>query len=184
MSVEEKRSLRGFAFVTSKPQIVVLNLDETQVEDEKIPKYSELQKKAQESGVILVKLYGSIEMDIIELSPEDAALFTEGLKITEPGRERLINEAYKTLGLISFFTSGQDEVRAWALADGGTAVDAAGTIHSDLARGFIRAQVVAYKDFEAHHNSFDECRKAGVLRLEGKEYKVHDGDMIEIRFNI
>ena len=184
MSAEEKRSLRGFAFVTSKPQIIVLNLDESQVDEAKIPKFAELKKKAEEQNILLVKLYGSIEMDIIELSDEDAALFTEGLKITEPGRERLIREAYKTLGLISFFTSGQDEVRAWALADGGTAVDAAGTIHSDLARGFIRAQVVSYNDFESHHNSFDECRKAGVLRLEGKEYKVHDGDMIEIRFNI
>ena len=110
--------------------------------------------------------------------------FTEGLNITEPGRERLIEEAYRVLGLISFFTSGPDEVRAWTLHDGETAVDAAGAIHSDLARGFIRAQVVSFDDYMKYNSSFDECRKAGVLRLEGKEYIVKDGDMIEIRFNV
>lgn len=120
----------------------------------------------------------------MDLSPEEAAEFTEGLNITEPGRERLIEEAYRVLGLISFFTSGPDEVRAWTLHDGETAVDAAGAIHSDLARGFIRAQVVSFDDYMKYNSSFDECRKAGVLRLEGKEYIVKDGDMIEIRFNV
>ena len=181
---EEWRQLRGFAFVTSKPQIILLNLDETQNENSKIPKWDELKKRADERGAMLCTLYGSLEMDIMDLSPEEAAEFTEGLNITEPGRERLIEEAYKVLGLISFFTSGPDEVRAWTLHDGETAVDAAGTIHSDLARGFIRAQVVAYEDFIKYGASLDECRKAGVLRLEGKEYPVKDGDMIEIRFNI
>ena len=123
-------------------------------------------------------------MDIVELSEEEAAEFTEGLNIAEPGRERLIKEAYKLLGLISFFTCGPDEVRAWTLHKGDNAVDAAGAIHSDLARGFIRAQVVAFDDYTANKNSFDECRKAGCLRLEGKEYLVKDGDMIEIRFNV
>ena len=88
------------------------------------------------------------------------------------------------LGLISFFTSGSDEVRAWTLRDGQTAVEAAGTIHSDLARGFIRAQVVSYDDFIANGGSMSACRDKGVLRLEGKEYLVRDGDMIEIRFNV
>ena len=115
---------------------------------------------------------------------EEAAAFTEGLDITEPGRERLIEEAYRVLGLISFFTCGPDEVRAWTLHDGDNAVDAAGAIHSDLARGFIRAQVVAFDDYKKHGSSFDECRKAGCLRLEGKEYLVKDGDIIEIRFNV
>ena len=181
---EEWRQLRGFSFVTSKPQIILLNLDETQNENSKIPKWAELQKRAEERGTILCTLYGSLEMDVMDLSPEEAAEFTEGLNITEPGRERLIEEAYKVLGLISFFTSGPDEVRAWTLHNGETAVDAAGTIHSDLARGFIRAQVVSYEDFIKYSASLDECRKAGVLRLEGKEYQVKDGDMIEIRFNV
>ena len=183
---EETRQLRGFAFafVTSKPQIILLNLDESQNEETKIPKWDELKKRAEERGAKLCTLYGSLEMDIMDLEPEEAKEFTEGLNITEPGRERLIEEAYRVLGLISFFTCGPDEVRAWTLHKGENAVDAAGTIHSDLARGFIRAQVVAFDDYMAHAHSFDECRKAGVLRLEGKEYIVKDGDMIEIRFNV
>lgn len=181
---DEMRQLRGFAFVTSKPQIILLNLDESQNEETKIPKWNELKKRADERGAKLCTLYGSLEMDIMDLDTEEAKEFTAGLNITEPGRERLIEEAYRVLGLISFFTCGPDEVRAWTLHNGENAVDAAGTIHSDLARGFIRAQVVAFDDYMAHAHSFDECRKAGVLRLEGKEYIVKDGDMIEIRFNV
>ncbi|MCE5202108.1 MAG: redox-regulated ATPase YchF [Synergistaceae bacterium] len=181
---EEWRLLRGFAFVTSKPEIILLNLDETQSDETKIPCWDGLKKRAEEQGVKLCTLYGRLEMDIAELTEEEAAEFTEGLNITEPGRERLIEEAYRVLGLISFFTCGPDEVRAWTLHNGDNAVDAAGAIHSDLARGFIRAQVVAYDDYLLHNNSFDECRKAGCLRLEGKEYIVKDGDIIEIRFNV
>lgn len=184
MTPEEKRHLRSFAFVTSKPEVVVLNLDESQADESKIPQYDALKKRAADNGIEICKLYGSLEMDVAELSDDEAAEFTEGLNIKEPGRERLIKEAYRVLGLISFFTSGEDEVRAWTLHNGDNAVDAAGTIHSDLARGFIRAQVVSYDDYAAHKDSFDECRKAGCLRLEGKDYIVKDGDMIEIRFNI
>lgn len=184
LTAEQQRSLRGFSFVTSKPEIVLLNLDDTQLSEADIPGFAELKKRADEQGFILYTLYGSLEMDIMELSEEEAAQFTEGLDITEPGRERLIGQAYRLLGLISFFTCGPDEVRAWTLSDGDNAVDAAGAIHSDLARGFIRAQVVAFEDYKTHNNSFDECRKAGCLRLEGKEYLVRDGDIIEIRFNV
>ena len=106
------------------------------------------------------------------------------LGVTEPGRDRLIHEAYSLLGLISFFTSGADEVRAWTLHKGQTAVEAAGAIHSDLARGFIRAQVISFEDFIANGGTIAACRDKGVLRLEGKDYMVRDGDMIEIRFNV
>jgi GTP-binding protein YchF len=181
---EDERRLRGFAFVTSKPQIILLNLDETQNSDDKIPQYAEIKAKAEEQGATLCTLYGSLEMDIIELTEEEAAEFTEGLNISEPGREKLIESAYRLLGLISFFTCGPDEVRAWTLNDGENAVDAAGAIHTDLARGFIRAQVVSFDDYKEHGSSLDECRKAGCLRLEGKEYIVKDGDIIEIRFNV
>jgi len=181
---EDERRLRGFSFVTSKPEIILLNLDESQTDESKIPGYAALKQYADEQGINICTLYGSLEMDIIELSDEEAAAFTEGLNITEPGRERLIEQAYKVLGLISFFTCGPDEVRAWTLHEGDNAVAAAGAIHSDLARGFIRAQVVAFEDYKNCVNSFDECRKAGLLRLEGKEYLVKDGDIIEIRFNI
>lgn len=184
MTPEEARSLRGFTFVTSKPQIVVLNMDESQTDIATLPGGPALRKKISESGVSAIRLYGQLEMDLADLAPEEAAAFTEGLPIEEPGRERLIAKAYHTLGLISFFTCGPDEVRAWTLHNGENAVDAAGTIHSDLARGFIRAQVVSYEDYTQNGDSLAKCRETGVLRLEGKEYRVRDGDIIEIRFNV
>lgn len=184
LTAEEERSLRGFTFVTSKPEVVLLNLDDSQSDERSIPRYAEMQSRAAEQGFMLYTLYGSLEMDIMELPEEEAAEFTAGLNITEPGRERLIGQAYRLLGLISFFTCGPDEVRAWTLRKGDNAVAAAAAIHSDLARGFIRAQVVAFDDYKKYNDSFDECRKAGCLRLEGKEYQVSDGDIIEIRFNV
>ena len=179
---EQKKSLSGFAFLTLKPELIVLNLDDSQTGQ--IPELESLNKLMQEKNLDSVKVYGSTEMELEQLDPEDRAEFMKDLAITEPGRDRLIHEAYKLLGLISFFTSGTDEVRAWTLKEGSNAVDAAGTIHSDLARGFIRAQVVAYDDFIANNASIAQCREKGVLRLEGKDYIVKDGDMIEIRFNV
>ena len=179
---EQKRALSGFAFLTLKPELVVLNLDDTQTGD--VPELAGLEAEMQAKGLKSVRVYGATEMELEQLDPEDRKEFMKDLAITEPGRDRLIHEAYKLLGLISFFTSGTDEVRAWTLREGSTAVDAAGTIHSDLARGFIRAQVVAYEDFIANGASIAACRDKGVLRLEGKEYIVKDGDMIEIRFNV
>ena len=179
---EQKRILSGFAFLTLKPELIVLNLDDTQTGD--VPELKALEEEMAKKNLKSVKVYGATEMELEQLDPEDRAEFMKDLAITEPGRDRLIHEAYKLLGLISFFTSGTDEVRAWTLKDGSNAVDAAGTIHSDLARGFIRAQVVAYDDFIANNASIAQCRDKGVLRLEGKEYIVKDGDMIEIRFNV
>ena len=179
---EQKRTLSGFAFLTLKPELVVLNLDDTQTGD--VPELSGLEAEMTAKGLKSVRVYGATEMELEQLDPEDREEFMKDLAITEPGRERLIHEAYRLLGLISFFTSGSDEVRAWTLHDGANAVEAAGAIHSDLARGFIRAQVVAYDDFIACGASMSACRDKGVLRLEGKEYLVKDGDMIEIRFNV
>ncbi len=173
---DQKRALSGFAFLTLKPELLILNLDDTQT-DEKFPELDEL-------GLEIVRVYGATEMELEQLDASDREEFMKDLRISEPGRDRLIHEAYKILGLISFFTSGADEVRAWTLHEGATAVDAAGTIHSDLARGFIRAQVVSYDDFISNNASMSACRDKGVLRLEGKEYIVKDGDMIEIRFNV
>ncbi|MDR1020303.1 MAG: redox-regulated ATPase YchF [Synergistaceae bacterium] len=184
MTPEEGRALRGFTFVTAKPQIVVLNLDETQKEVAVLPNGEALECAIKARGLSVIKAYGRFEMDLLELSPEEAAEFADGLQIDEPARGRLISEAYRTLGLISFFTCGPDEVRAWTLHDGDSALDAAGAIHTDLARGFIRAQVVSYDDYTSHSDSYASCRDSGVLRLEGKEYRVKDGDIIEIRFNI
>ena len=179
---EQKRLLSGFAFLTLKPELVVLNLDEGQTGS--VPGADALEAAMGEKGLLTLRIFGSIEMDLAQLEPGEQEEFMKELKIDEPGRDRLIHEAYRLLGLLSFFTSGADEVRAWTLHDGDTAVDAAGAIHSDLARGFIRAQVVAYDDFVSCGATLAACRDKGVLRLEGKEYRVRDGDMIEIRFNI
>jgi GTP-binding protein YchF len=181
---EEARSLRGFTFLTAKPQIVVLNMDESQASVGDVPNGEALARRIDDLHADAIPVYGRLEMDLTELSPEEAAEFTDGMPITEPGRDRLIAEAYRTLGLISFFTCGPDEVRAWTLRGGSNAVDAAGAIHSDLARGFIRAQVISYDDYTANGDSLAKCRESGVLRLVGKEYRVRDGDIIEIRFNV
>ena len=182
LTAEQKKTLTGFAFLTLKPELVVLNLDERQTGA--LPQAEKLEAALKEKGLDSVRLFGSLEMDLAQLEPAEQVEFMKDLAIEELGRDRLIHEAYGLLGLISFFTSGKDEVRAWTLHRGDNAVDAAGAIHSDLARGFIRAQVVAYDDFIAAGATLAACRDKGVLRLEGKEYLVKDGDMIEIRFNV
>jgi ribosome-binding ATPase YchF (GTP1/OBG family) len=118
-----------------------------------------------------------------ELSPEDAKAFREDLGLLEPGLERVIRTSYALLGLISFLTAGEDECRAWTIRKGTKAQAAAGTIHSDLERGFIRAEVVAFEDLLAA-GSIAACREQGTLRLEGKDYEVRDGDVINFRFNV
>ncbi len=183
LAADEKTLLRGFAFVTLKPELVVVNADDSQT-GEGVPGLADLERLGRERGFEVIKVYGAMEMEMAELSPEDQTAFMADLAIDEPGRERLIAAAYRLLGLISFFTVGPDEVRAWTLRDGGTAVDAAGTIHSDLARGFIRAEIVSYDDFAAQDGSKAKLREKGLLRLEGKECPVRDGDIIEIRFNV
>lgn len=179
---EQKRALSGFAFLTLKPELVVLNLDDTQTGD--VAELLLLEDELAGKGVKSVRVYGATEMELEQLDDADREEYMKDLGISEPGRERLIHEAYKLLGLISFFTCGSDEVRAWTVRAGSSAVDAAGTIHTDLARGFIRAQVVSYEDFIANGGTISACRDKGVLRLEGKDYEVQDGDMIEIRFNV
>ena len=131
----------------------------------------------------IVCLHGALEMEISQLSKEDAEIFLSEYGIQEPGLNRMIRLNYELLGLQSFFTVGEDEVRAWTIRQGATAVEAAGVIHTDLARGFIRAEVVSYQDL-VEAGSLAEARKRGKLRLEGKEYIVQDGDILNIRFNV
>jgi hypothetical protein len=122
-------------------------------------------------------------MEIAQLSADDADMFMKEYGIIEPGLNRMIRLNYELLGLQSFFTVGEDEVRAWTISQGATAVEAAGVIHSDLARGFIRAEVVSYQDL-IEAGSLSEVKKLGKTRLEGKEYIVQDGDIMNIRFNV
>jgi ribosome-binding ATPase YchF (GTP1/OBG family) len=131
----------------------------------------------------VAQLSARIEMEIGELDDEEAQVFRDDLGLRGSSMERVIQASYRLLGLISFFTAGEDETRAWTVPNGASAVDAAGTIHSDLARGFIRAEVVGWEELLAL-GSMAEARKQGRLRSEGKTYRVQDGDVIEVLFNV
>ena len=126
---------------------------------------------------------GRLEHELYQMDPEEAADFLEEFNVSAPAMDRVIGASYKLLGLISFFTVGKDEVRAWTISASTQAVDAAEVIHSDIKKGFIRAEVLAYDDLLAA-GSYKEARKKGTVRLEGKTYQVKDGDIIEFRFNV
>jgi GTP-binding protein YchF len=175
---EAEKALRGFQFLTWKPVMVVLNSDE-----ERFGKNAALLEKLNEK-YRTVEFAGSFEMELSRLTDEaDIQLFMEDMGLTESARGLLIRTAYDLLGYISFFTVGPDEVRAWNLHRGQTAVEAAGVIHSDLARGFIRAECFSYDDLIAH-GSEKALKEKGLLRLEGKDYRVKDGDILCVRFNV
>jgi GTP-binding protein YchF len=176
-SPAEEKITRGFQFLTAKPELIALNVGDEGSED---PADFSIGKN--ENGDI-VCLHGALEMEIAQLTEDDADLFMREYGIIEPGLNRMIRLNYELLGLQSFFTVGEDEVRAWTITQGATAVEAAGTIHSDLARGFIRAEVVSYQDL-IEAGSLGEVKKLGKTRLEGKDYIVQDGDILNIRFNI
>jgi ribosome-binding ATPase len=182
LSDDDELRLRGYRFLTQKPVLVVLNIDEGQLAA--VPDLEEAGRAgyAQPQSDVAA-LGGKIEAELAQLSADDAALFMEDLGISEPSRGRVIHLTYRLLGLFSFFTAGEDECRAWTLRQGATAVDAAAAIHTDLARGFIRAEVVTFDDLIAC-GSMVEARKRGLLRSEGRTYAVRDGDVIEVLFNV
>lgn len=179
-SAEEWQMLAGFRFLSQKPVMLLINLAEDQI-GQAIP--LEVEQYAKDNGYKLISMCGRAEMDIAELPIEEQGDFLKDLGISEPARDRFIRSAYELLDLISFLTSGEDECRAWTIRRGTNAQRAAGKIHSDIERGFIRAEVVAYLDFIAL-GSEAKCRETGKLRLEGKEYIVQDGDIINFRFNV
>ncbi|HEX7556060.1 MAG TPA: redox-regulated ATPase YchF [Leptolinea sp.] len=174
LSVEEEKMLAGFGFLSRKPVLVVINLSEGQKEP--VVNYDHLHSQ-------VVALQAKLEMDIAQLPPEEAAMFLQEYGITEPSLNRMIRLSYDLLGLQSFFTVGPDEVRAWTTHRGATAPEAAGEIHTDLQKGFIRAEVVSYDDLMTL-GGMNEAKAKGRLRLEGKEYIVLDGDILNIRFNL
>lgn len=183
LSADETKLLRGFGFLTAKPQLILLNLGEDQTGAEAGRLVAAARERFAGPSIEVAALAGKIEMELGELEPADAAEFMADLGITESGLDRVIAHSYDLLGLISFLTAGPDECRAWTIPRGSSAVDAAGAIHSDLARGFIRAEVVAFDDLVAV-GSLPEARKRGVLRAEGRTYVVKDGDIIEVLFNV
>ncbi|MFH1487352.1 MAG: DUF933 domain-containing protein, partial [Pseudomonadota bacterium] len=165
--------LRGFTFLSAKPRMVIVNNDD---EDESLPEWTPKQGDA-----LVVR--GKIEMEIATMSPEDAAEFLSEYHIEKSALDRVIQKSYTLLNLLSFFTVGEDEVKAWTIRKETPAVEAAGAVHSDIQQGFIRAEVLSHDDLRSA-GSFQEAKKAGTVRLEGKEYRVKDGDIINFRFNI
>jgi GTP-binding protein YchF len=178
---DEEKAIRGFRFLTQKPVLVLLNIGEGDIAGAG-ERVAALAAGYDHRNAIVDALSARIEMELGELEPDEAAVFMEELGIAESGLDRVIELSYRLLGLISFLTAGPDEVRAWPIRDGSSAVDAAGAIHTDLARGFIRAETVAYEDLLAL-GSMAEARKHGKLRSEGKTYRVQDGDVVEILFS-
>ena len=172
------KALRNFGLLTLKPLLVVVNVGDHKPEDG-VARFAFYQHKQ----TVIVPLQGRLEMELAQMDPQEAAEYMPEYGIEEPGLNRLIRVSYDLLGLQSFFTVGEDEVRAWTIPVGATAVEAAGVIHTDLAKGFIRAEVVSYEGLIAA-GSLAVAAKNAQLRLEGRDYVVKDGDILNIRFNI
>ncbi|NLT94113.1 MAG: redox-regulated ATPase YchF [Clostridia bacterium] len=169
LTEEEEKQLRAYSFLTEKPKLAVVNVDESQFKNNNYPAKEELIQLCRRKDMPLIEICGQIEAEIGELTEEDKELFMEDLGITETGIERLARAVYEHLVLISFFTVGEDEVKAWTINKGTTAKKAAGKIHSDIERGFIRAEVVKYRDIH-ELGSMAKVREQGLFRLEGKDY--------------
>ena len=178
---DEEKAIRGFRFLTQKPVLVLLNVGESDLAGAG-ERVAALASGYDHRSALIDALSAKIEMELSELEPDEAGVFMEELGIAESGLDRVIALSYRLLGLISFLTAGPDEVRAWPIRDGSSAVDAAGAIHTDLAKGFIRAETVGYDELLVL-GSMAEAKKAGKLRSEGKTYRVRDGDVVEILFS-
>jgi len=179
LSREERAVLQPVFLLTMKPSMYVANVGEngSRAALEAVAAY------ARQEGAPVVPISAALESQIADMSDEDKKLFLEDMGMDEPGLNRVVRAAYQLLGLQTYFTAGPKEVRAWTIAAGATAPQAAGVIHSDFERGFIRAEVAAYDDFVAHGGE-QGAKEAGKLRLEGKDYVVRDGDVIHFRFNV
>lgn len=183
---DQKAMLRGFNLLSLKPIIYVLNVSEDDyINDLKDNKYvDKLREYAEAEGSEIVPISVKIEEEMSELDDEERKAFLEDMGIKESGLDRLIRKSYKLLGLMSFLTTGEDETRAWTIKKGTKAVDAAAKIHSDIARGFIRAEVVSYDDLVANEMSMNKVKEKGLMRLEGKDYIMQEGDIVYFRFNV
>jgi hypothetical protein len=180
LAPDEWALFAGYRFLSQKPLLLVLNVAESEVA---APPPGDLTQHAREHGLGLLVLSGKVEMDIAQLAPTEQAEFAASLGLSEPAAGRFVRAAYALLDLISFMTVGPDEVRAWTIRRGTHAREAAGKIHTDLERGFIRAEVIRYEDLITL-GSEARCREAGKLRMEGKDYVVQDGDVLHVRFAV
>jgi len=181
LSEEERRDLRELQLLTAKPVMYVANVAEHGFLDN--PLLARLEQRAAAEGALVVPVCAAIEAEIAQLDESERAEFLAELGLAEPGLDRVIRAAYRLLGLETFFTAGPKEVRAWTVRVGSTAPQAAGVIHTDFERGFIRAEVIGFADYIAG-NGEAGARDAGKLRLEGKEYIVQEGDVMRFRFNV
>ena len=177
---EEAKQLSGYALLTGKPLLLVLNVTEDRVAS---PAPEELVRAVADRGLGLVVLSAPVEMEIAQLDESDQGGFVESLGLSEPASNRFIRAAFELIDLISMLTVGPDECRAWPVPRGTPAPRAAGKIHSDIERGFIRAEVIRHADL-LEHGSEAKCKEAGALRVEGKDYVVQDGDVVNFRFNV
>ncbi|MGB6485866.1 MAG: redox-regulated ATPase YchF [Steroidobacteraceae bacterium] len=181
LTEEEQRDIRDLHLLTAKPVMYVANVAETGFEGN--PLLTAIEARAAKEGAAVVPVCAAIEAEIAQLEESDRAQFLAELKLSEPGLDRLIRAAYRLLGLQTFFTAGPKEVRAWTVRVGATAPQAAGVIHTDFERGFIRAEVIALEDYVELRGEAG-AREAGKLRLEGKEYVMREGDVVHFRFNV
>ncbi len=181
LDADDEKAIRGFRFLTQKPVLVLLNVGEGDLAG--APALIErITAGYGHSHAMVDALSAKIEMELGELEPDEAAVFMEELGLAESSLDRVIALSYRLVGLISFLTAGPDECRAWPIPDGSSAVDAAAAIHTDLAKGFIRAETIGYEDLLAA-GSIAEAKKVGKVRSEGRTYRVRDGDVIEILFS-
>ncbi|MBT3268043.1 redox-regulated ATPase YchF [Candidatus Poribacteria bacterium] len=181
-SAAEDKAIRGFQFLTLKPLMLVVNIGEGQIGDDGVAEPLAAWNGAPQTRV--VSLCVELEMELAQLPPDDAATFRADMELEgEAAMDRLVHESHRVLGLTTFYTAGENEVRAWTTGAGSTAVQAAGAIHTDLARGFIRAETAGWDELSTL-GGYARAREAGKLRLEGKEYVVQDGDVLLIRFNV
>ncbi len=184
-SDEELEVMKDSFLLTMKPVLYVANIDESEIEN---PEANENVKKvkeyAKQEGAEVICLCVKIEEELSTLEKEEKLEMLEALGLEESGLDKLIKASYKLLGLISFLTAGEPEVRAWTIKNGTKAPQAAGKIHSDIERGFIKAEVISFEDFMKSKGSMNEAREAGLIRSEGKEYVMKDGDIVLFKFNV
>jgi ribosome-binding ATPase len=174
LTLEEREALRGYALLTAKPMLLVVNVGENDLRSLDL---------AEKPGLAVAYVSARIESEIAELSPEEAKAFREEMGLSEGAVERVVRAAFDLMGVITFYTAGDTESRAWIVPRKTRAVKAAGAIHSDMERGFIRAEVVSY-DVLVREGSWNACRDKGLLRLEGKDYPIVEADVVYFRFNV
>lgn len=180
---EERQMLKNYNFLTERPMILLINMDEDQFINMDYPNRDRVKEYAEEMNIPLMEICAQIELEIDELDEDDKKMFMEDMNIEEPGLNKLAKACYSLLNLVSFITAGPGQIKAWPIRRDTIAKKAGGTIHSDIERGFIRAEVAKFSDFQKH-GSMNNLKEKGLVKLEGKESIIEDGDIINFRFNV